>query len=105
MHRSITTFALSLLFAGSSVHFHGSYDISMSEQGMCDVDCNNKQHKSSPTECDRCLNEETQRLIPEKKNESPPFQCETLFSLVNTNSTPGFLSIELYGRPPPSLLY
>ena len=44
-------------------------------------------------------------LIPEKKNESPPFQCETLFSLVNTNSTPGFLSIELYGRPPPSLLY
>ena len=105
MCKSITTFVLSLLFVGSTVHFHSSYDIGKSEQGMCDVDCNNKQHKTSSPECDRCLNEETQRLIPEKKNESPPFQCETLFSLVNTNSTPGFLSIELYGRPPPSLLY
>ena len=104
MYRSITTFALSLLFVGSSVHFHGSYDISMSEQGMCDVDCNNKQHKSSPTECDRCLNEETQRITFEEtgiylldKSESPLF-------LAKTNSTAGFLSVELYGRPPPNLL-
>ena len=104
MFKTITTFALSLLILGSSVHFHGSHDISMSEQGMCDVDCNNTQHKSSPTECDRCLNEEIQRLIPEQTNESPPVQSETLFSLVSTNSTPGFLSIELYGRPPPSHL-
>ena len=63
MNRSITTFALSILLVGSSVHFHSSNNIGMSEQGMCDVDCNNKQHKSSPTECDRCLNEETQRII------------------------------------------
>ena len=28
---------------------------------MCDVDCDNKQHKTSSLECDRCLNEETQR--------------------------------------------
>ena len=104
MFKSITTFVLSLLLVGSSVHFHGSYDVVKSEQGMCDVDCNNKQHKSSPTECDRCLNEETQRITFEEtgrylldKGESPLF-------LAKTNSTAGFLSVELYGRPPPNLL-
>ena len=105
MFKFINTFVLSLLLLGSSVHSASYYNINSSEQGMCDVNCDNKKHRSSSHECDRCLNEETQRLIQEKKNESPPFQCETLFSLVNTNSTPGFLSIELYGRPPPSLLY
>ena len=74
MFKFITTFVLSLLLVGSSVHFHGSYDIAKSEQGMCDVDCNNKQHKTSSPQCDRCLNEETQRTTFEEKNESPPFQ-------------------------------
>ena len=104
MYRSITTFALSLLFLGSSVHFHGSYDISMSEQGMCDVDCNNKQHKSSPTECDRCLNEETQRLISKQTNEFSLDESDLFFFSVKTNSTTEFLPVELYGRPPPDLL-
>ena len=104
MFKSITTFVLSLLLVGSSVHAASYYNINNGEQGMCDVNCDNKKHRSSSHECDRCLNEEIQRLIPELTNESPPVQSETLLSLVSTNSTPGFLSIELYGRPPPSLL-
>ena len=104
MFRTITTFVLSLLLVGSSVHAASYYNTNNSEQGMCDVNCDNKKHRSSSHECDRCLNEEIQRLIPEQKNESSPVQSETLFSLVSTNSTPGLLSIELYGRPPPNLL-
>ena len=104
MFKSITTFVLSLLLVGSSVHAASYYNINNGEQGMCDVNCDNKKHRSSSHECDRCLNEEIQRLTPEQTNESPPVQSETLLSLVSTNSTPGFLSIELYGRPPPSLL-
>ena len=104
MFKSITTFVLSLLLVGSSVHAASYYNTNNSEQGMCDVNCDNKKHRSPSHECDRCLNEEIQRLIPEQTNESPPVHSETLFSLVSTNSTPGFLSIELYGRPPPSLL-
>ena len=86
------------------MHAASYYNINNGEQGMCDVNCDNKKHRSSSHECDRCLNEEIQRLIPEQTNESPPVQSETLLSLVSTNSTPGFLSIELYGRPPPNLL-
>ena len=104
MFKAITTFVLSLLLVGSSVHAASYYNTNNSEQGMCDVNCDNKKHRSSSHECDRCLNEEVQRLIPEQTNESPPVQSETLLSLVSTNSTPGFLSIELYGRPPPNLL-
>ena len=104
MFKSITTFVLSLLLVGSSVHFHSSYNIAKSEQGMCDVDCNNKQHKSSPTECDRCLNEETQRLISKQTNEFSFDESDPFFFSVKTNSTNGFLPIELYGRPPPDLL-
>ena len=104
MFKSITTFVLSLLLVESSVHAASYYNTNNSEQGMCDVNCDNKKHRSSSHECDRCLNEEIQRLIPEQKNESSPVQSETLFSLVSTNSTPGLLSIELYGRPPPNLL-
>ena len=104
MFKSITTFVLSLLLVGSSVHAASYYNINNGEQGMCDVNCDNKKHRSSSHECDRCLNEEIQRLIPEQTNESPPVQSETLLSLVSTNSTPGFLSIGLYGRPPPNLL-
>ena len=104
MFKFITTFVLSLLLVGSSVHFHGSYDIVKSEQGMCDVDCNNKQHRSSPTECDRCLNEETQRTAFEETGRSPLNKSESLLILAKTNSTSGFLLVELYGRPPPSLL-
>ena len=104
MFKSITTFVLSLLLVGSSVHAASYYNINNGEQGMCDVNCDNKKHRSSSHECDRCLNEEIQRLTPEQTNESPPVQSETLLSLVSTNSTSGFLSIELYGRPPPSLL-
>tara|TARA_Y100000741_G_C18012222_1_gene460682 strand:- start:213 stop:527 length:315 start_codon:yes stop_codon:yes gene_type:complete len=104
MFKSITTFVLSLLLVGSSVHAASYYNINNGEQGMCDVNCDNKKHRSSSHECDRCLNEEIQRLTPEQTNESPPVQSETLLSLVSTNSTPGFLSIELYGRPPPNLL-
>ena len=104
MFRPITTFALSLFLLGSSVHFHSSYDIGMSEQGMCDVDCNNKQHKTSSPECDRCLNEETQRTAFEETGRSPLNKSESLLFLAKTNSTSGFLLVELYGRPPPSLL-
>ena len=104
MFKSITTFVLSLLLVGSSVHAASYYNINNGEQGMCDVNCDNKKHRSSSHECDRCLNEEIQRLTPEQTNESPPVQSDTLLSLVSTNSTPGFLSIELYGRPPPNLL-
>ena len=104
MYKFITTFVLSLLIVGSSLHFHGSYDIVKSEQGMCDVDCNDKQHKSSPTDCDRCLNEETQRLISKQTNEFALCESNPFFFLVKTNSTNGFLPIELYGRPPPDLL-
>ncbi len=86
------------------MHAASYYNINNGEQGMCDVNCDNKKHRSSSHECDRCLNEEIQRLTPEQTNESPPVQSETLLSLVSTNSTPGFLSIELYGRPPPNLL-
>ena len=104
MFKSITTFVLSFLLVGSSVHAANYYNINNGEQGMCDVNCDNKKHRSSSHECDRCLNEEVQRLIPEQINESPPVQSETLLLLVSTNSTPGFLLIELYGRPPPNLL-
>ena len=104
MFKSITTFVLSLLLVGSSVHAASYYNINNGEQGMCDVNCDNKKHRSSSHECDRCLNEEIQRLTPEQTNESPPVQSDTLLSLVSTNSTLGFLSIELYGRPPPNLL-
>ena len=103
MFKSTTTFVLSLLLVGSSVHAASYYNINNGEQGMCDVNCDNKKHRSSSHECNRCLNEEIQRLIPEQVNESPPVQSETLLSLVSTNSTPGFLPIELYGRPPPNL--
>ena len=104
MFKSITTFVLSLLLVGSSVHAASYYNINNGEQGICDVNCDNKKHRSSSHECDRCLNEEIQRLTPEQTNESPPVQSETLLSLVSTNSILGFLSIELYGRPPPNIL-
>ena len=104
MLKSITTFILSLLLVGSSVHFHSSYDIGKSDQGMCDVDCNNKQHKTSSPECDRCLNEETQRLISKQTNEFSLDESDLFFFSVKTNSTNGFLPVELYGRPPPDLL-
>ena len=104
MYKSITTFVLSLLFVGSTVHFHSSYDIGKSEQGMCDVDCNNKQHKTSSPDCDRCLNEETQRITFEETGRYLLDKSESPFFLAKTNSTAGFLSVELYGRPPPNLL-
>ena len=104
MYKSITTFVLSLLLVGSFVHFHSSYDIGKSDQGMCDVDCNNKQHKTSSPECDRCLNEETQRLISKQTNEFALCESDPFFFSVKTNSTNGFLPAELYGRPPPDLL-
>ena len=104
MYKSITTFVLSLLLVGSSVHFHSSYDIGKSDQGMCDVDCNNKQHKTSSPECIRCLNEETQRLISKQTNESALCESDPFFFSVKTNSTNGFLPVKLYGRPPPDLL-
>ena len=90
MSRSITTFALSLLLVGSSVHFHSSNNIGMSEQGMCDVDCNNKQHKSSPTECDRCLNEETQRITFEETGRSLLDKSESPLFLARPIQLPGF---------------
>ena len=104
MCRSITTFVLSLLLVGSSVHFHSSYDIGMSEQGMCDVDCNNKQHKTSSPECDRCLNEEPQRIMFEETGKSPLDKSDSPLLLAKTNSNARFLPIKLYGRPPPTLL-
>ena len=104
MYKSITTFVLSLLFVGSTVHFHSSYDIGKSEQGMCDVDCNNKQHKTSSPDCDRCLNEETQRITFEETGRSLLDKSESPLFLAKTNSTAGFLPVELYGRPPPNLL-
>ena len=63
MFKTITTFVLSLLLVGSSVHAASYYNTNNSEQGMCDVNCDNKKHRSSSHECDRCLNEEIQRLI------------------------------------------
>jgi len=104
MFKTITTFALSLLLIGSSVHAVSYYNTNNSEQGMCDVNCDNKKHRSSSHECDKCLNEEIQRLIPEQTSESPLVNGDVLLLLVSTNSTSGFLFIELYGRPPPSLL-
>ena len=104
MFKTITTFVLSLLLVGSSVHAASYYNTNNSEQGMCDVNCDNKKHRSSSHECDRCLNEEIQRLIPEQTNESPLVSSDVLPLLVSTNPISGFLSIELYGRPPPSLL-
>ena len=104
MFKAITTFVLSLLLVGSSVHAATYYNINNSEQGMCDVNCDNKKHRSSSHECDRCLNEEIQRLIPDQTNESPLVNGDVLSLLDSTNPTSGFLLIELYGRPPPSLL-
>ena len=104
MFRPITTFVISLFLLGSSVHFHSSYDIGMSEQGMCDVDCNNKQHKTSSPECDRCLNEETQRIIFEGTGKSLLEKSDSPLFLAKTNSTAGFLPVKLYGRPPPNIL-
>ena len=104
MFKAITTFVLSLLLVGSSVHAASYYNTNNSEQGMCDVNCDNKKHRSSSHECDSCLNEEIQRLIPEQTNESPLINGDVLPLLASTNPTSGFLSIELYGRPPPSLL-
>ena len=104
MYKSITTFVLSLLLVGSFVHFHSSYDIGKSDQGMCDVDCNNKQHKTTSPECDRCLNEETYRTTSEETVRSPLDISESPLFLTKTTSTPGFLLAELYGRPPPNLL-
>ena len=104
MCKSITTFVLSLLLVGSSVHFHRSYDIGKSDQGMCDVDCNNKQHKTSSPECDRCLNEEAQRTTFEETGRTPLDKSGSSLFLAKTNSTAGFLLVELYGRPPPNLL-
>ena len=104
MFKTITTFALSLLIVGSSVHAATYYNLNNSEQGMCDVNCDNKKHRSSSHECDRCLNEEIQRLIPEETNESPLVNSGVLPLLASTNPTSGILLIELYGRPPPSLL-
>ena len=104
MYKSITTLVLSLLLVGSSLHFHSSYDIGKSDQGMCDVDCNNKQHKISSPECDRCLNEETHRTISEETVRSPLDISGSPLFLTKTNSTSGFLLAELYGRPPPNLL-
>ena len=104
MFKTITTFVLSLLLVGSSVHAASYYNINSSEQGMCDVNCDNKKHSSSSHECDRCLNEEIQRLKPYQTNESPLVYGEMLLLSASTNPTSGFLLIELYGRPPPSLL-
>ena len=104
MFNTITTFVLSLLLVGSSVHAATYYNINNSEHGMCDVNCDNKKHRSSSHECDRCLNEEIQRLIPYQTNESPLVNGEMLLLSASTNPTSGFLLIELYGRPPPSLL-
>ena len=104
MFKAITTFVLSLLLVGSSVHAASYYNTNNSEQGMCDVNCDNKKHRSSSHECDRCLNEEIQRLIPEQTNESPLVNAEVLPLLGSSNPTSGFLLIDLYGRPPPSLL-
>ena len=104
MFNTITTFVLSLLLVGSSVHAASYYNTNNSEQGMCDVNCDNKKHRSSSHECDRCLNEEIQRLIPYQTNESPLVNGEMLLLSASTNPTSGFLLIELYGRPPPSLL-
>ena len=58
MFKTITTFVLSLLLVGSSVHAASYYNTNNSEQGMCDVNCDNKKHRSSSHECDKCLNEE-----------------------------------------------
>ena len=44
MFKTITTFVLSLLLVGSSVHAASYYNINNSEQGMCDVNCDNKKH-------------------------------------------------------------
>ena len=104
MFKTITTFALSLLIVGSSVHAATYYNTNNSEQGMCDVNCDNKKHRSSSHECDKCLNEEIQRLIPEQTNEFPLVNSNVLPLLASTNPTSGFLFIALYGRPPPSLL-
>ena len=104
MFKNITIFALSLLIVGSSVHAATYYNLNNSEQGMCDVNCDNKKHRSSSHECDKCLNEEIQRLIPEQTNESPLVNGDVLPLLASTNPISGFLLIELYGRPPPSLL-
>ena len=104
MFKTITTFVMSLLLVGSSVHAASYYNTNNSEQGMCDVNCDNKKHRSSSHECDRCLNEEIQRLIPEQTNESPLVNSGVLPLLASTNPTSGILLIELYGRPPPSLL-
>ena len=104
MFKSITTFILSLLLVGSSVHAASYYNTNNSEQGMCDVNCDNKKHRSSSHECDRCLNEEIQRLIPEQTNEFPLVNSNVLPLLASTNPTSGLLFIALYGRPPPSLL-
>ena len=104
MYKSITIFVLSLLLVGSSVHFHSSYDIGKSDQGMCDVGCNNKQHKTSSHECDRCLNEETHRTTFEETSRSLLDISESPLFLAKTNSTAGFLLVELYGRAPPNLL-
>ena len=104
MFKTITTFALSLLLVGSSVHAASYYNTYKSEQGMCDVNCDNKKHRSSSHECDRCLNEEIQRLIPDQTNEYQIVNGEVLPILASTNPTAGFLSVELYGRPPPNLL-
>ena len=104
MFKSITTFVLSLLLVESTVHFHSSYDTGKSEQGMCDVDCNNKQHKTSSSECDRCLNEETQRIKFEELSRSPLEKSESPHLSTNTNLAAGLLPVELYGRPPPNLL-
>jgi len=104
MYKSITTFVLSLFLVGSSVHFHISYDIGRSEQGMCDVDCNNKQHNTSSPECDRCLNEDTQRIKQEDSGRFLLEKSEYLLLLYKTNSIAGIFPVELYGRPPPNLL-
>ena len=104
MFKTITTFVLSLLLVGSSVHAASYYNTNNSEQGMCDVNCDNKKHRSSSHECDRCLNEETQRITFEETGRSLLDKSESPLFLAKTNSTAGFLSVELYGRPPPNLL-
>ena len=96
MFKTITTFVLSLLLVGSSVHAASYYNTNNSEQGMCDVNCDNKKHRSSSHECDRCLNEEIQRLIPEQTNESPLVNGDVLPLLASTNPISGFLSIEFF---------
>ena len=103
MLKTFIVYGLSFLFLSTAFHVEPYHQDHQDGYSICNINCDDENHHSISHQCEKCLNN-INRFIAQQFIELSFNEYQTALYSSYENFEDGFISFNLYSRPPPRLI-